>query len=215
MYEATWEVVEEGGEAGGGAGFPGDGLIEAPGSARLPDGGARSPRRLALDLRIEQVQGEPPFRMPLDVEIKDIYGRVRYRVIDSLRVQNFRLPLRAEPLGLRLDPDDWILTHVVHGSSVEETDAIAGTMGLPFPSPGAPPFRIDLPGLGEPRVEVLDAAGRRVRVIAGTAGGGHVVWDGRDARGHDLPSGLYLVRLAGERAGAGKRPGARKLWLVR
>ena len=52
-------------------------------------------------------------------------------------------------------------------------------------------------------LSVYDALGRRVRDLryALSGGSGHqiVVWDGRDAEGALLPSGLYWVRLRADR----------------
>jgi flagellar hook assembly protein FlgD len=49
-------------------------------------------------------------------------------------------------------------------------------------------------------VAVFDAAGRRVRTFLqgewGGSVGGVIAWDGRDAAGHRVPSGMYWVRLA-------------------
>jgi len=48
------------------------------------------------------------------------------------------------------------------------------------------------------RVEVLDAAGRRVRSLApGSAGGdaARITWDGRDGDGRAVPAGVYFVRI--------------------
>ena len=45
-------------------------------------------------------------------------------------------------------------------------------------------------------VRVLDIAGREVRTLlegAARAGEQDVVWDGRDARGVQVPPGVYLV----------------------
>jgi len=39
--------------------------------------------------------------------------------------------------------------------------------------------------------------GRRLRSLD-PGGEGSVIWDGRDDRGEALPSGVYLVRAAGE-----------------
>lgn len=69
-----------------------------------------------------------------------------------------------------------------------------------YPNPFNPtttiPYELHVPG--RVAVSVYDALGRRVRVLyAGTrAAGQHEVrWDGRDAAGRSLPSGLYLYRL--------------------
>ena len=58
------------------------------------------------------------------------------------------------------------------------------------------PFALARPG--DVRLEILDAAGRRVAAPwhGPRAAGEHVVvWDGRDEAGRAVPSGVYLVRL--------------------
>ncbi len=70
----------------------------------------------------------------------------------------------------------------------------------PYPNPFNPqvslPFALTRPG--DVRLEILDAAGRRVAAPwrgPRTAGEHVVVWDGRDEAGRAVPSGVYLVRL--------------------
>lgn len=53
-------------------------------------------------------------------------------------------------------------------------------------------------------VGVFDLAGRRVRTLEAGAAAAHVVWDGRDELGRDVPAGLYLVRTAGVDAPAAR-----------
>jgi hypothetical protein len=55
---------------------------------------------------------------------------------------------------------------------------------------------------GEARVEVLDPLGRVVRILAAgqqTAGPHQATWDGRDADGRPVASGVYLCRLVASR----------------
>lgn len=66
-------------------------------------------------------------------------------------------------------------------------------------------FRIDLPRNDRIEVVVFDASGRVCSELAcgdKTAGSHELTWDGRDARGHDAPSGVYLARLATDRQGS-------------
>ena len=49
-------------------------------------------------------------------------------------------------------------------------------------------------------IEVYSAAGRRVARVPLDAA--QVLWDGRDAQGRALPSGLYFARLADAPGGA-------------
>lgn len=61
------------------------------------------------------------------------------------------------------------------------------------PSPFRDALRVFAPGTG--RVQVLDAAGRRVRDLP--TSGGEVLWDGYDARGARVGPGVYFVRYTG------------------
>jgi hypothetical protein len=77
-------------------------------------------------------------------------------------------------------------------------------------STGETRLLLDSAGAGGDELGVFDATGRRVRTLRGDpAGPGPrtVLWDGRDAEGRRVPSGLYWFRL---RAG-GVTPGARVL----
>ncbi len=73
---------------------------------------------------------------------------------------------------------------------------------VPNPFGRSTTVRYALPHAAPVTLEVLDLQGRRVRVLAaGVQGPGIIAasWDGRDARGSALSSGVYLYRL---RAGA-------------
>lgn len=69
-----------------------------------------------------------------------------------------------------------------------------------FPNPFNPTtvIKYDLPKASEVRLVVYDVLGRRVRTLveAQMSPGFHTqLWDGKDARGMALASGLYFVRL--------------------
>jgi hypothetical protein len=60
-------------------------------------------------------------------------------------------------------------------------------------------LRLELRDATVVHLAVYDLSGRRIRVLASGAlsGGFHaIVWDGRDAAGRDVASGVYLARLA-------------------
>lgn len=68
------------------------------------------------------------------------------------------------------------------------------------PNPFNPATEIHfvLPAGGHAELRIYDVAGRRVRDLSAgaLAAGSHAVrWDGRDERGHNVTSGVYLVRL--------------------
>jgi hypothetical protein len=82
----------------------------------------------------------------------------------------------------------------------------------PHPNPFATQLTIPL-GSGSAlptRVEILDVAGRRVRVLQGGAGAEELVWDTTDERGRPVSSGVYFVRLLGEQNGRSYRVVKRK-----
>lgn len=69
------------------------------------------------------------------------------------------------------------------------------------PNPFNPRTQVtfELPTAAVASLEIFDAAGRRLRVLArneSLAAGAHArTWDGRDDAGRDLPSGAYICRL--------------------
>lgn len=70
---------------------------------------------------------------------------------------------------------------------------------------GAFELRIELARAGEVAVEVFDVRGARLRTVAAErfAAGTHVVrWDGRDAAGIAVPSGMYFYRVTASQARA-------------
>lgn len=89
------------------------------------------------------------------------------------------------------------------------------SMSQNFPNPANPSTSIEftLPEAADIYLAVYNLRGQVVKVlIAGSiqAGCHHVVWDGMDQHGNDLPSGLYIYRLK-----AGNRVFTRKLTLLR
>jgi hypothetical protein len=83
------------------------------------------------------------------------------------------------------------------GSRALSAPDAALRLGIPRPNP----FRVSLTvpvSSPEPTLlEVLDVAGRRVRRLDVPAGAGQVQWDGRDADGRNVASGVYWLRLGG------------------
>ncbi len=69
-----------------------------------------------------------------------------------------------------------------------------------YPNPFNPEveFKVTLPGPGELRVSVYDIQGKQVRTLTTkiqSAGDYSVTWNGKNDRGLELPSGIYLVRF--------------------
>lgn len=72
----------------------------------------------------------------------------------------------------------------------------------PNPSSDGAELPLELAAPARVRAEIVDAAGRRVRVLADrafAAGRSRLAWDGRDERGRRVPPGIYFARVrAGE-----------------
>jgi hypothetical protein len=69
----------------------------------------------------------------------------------------------------------------------------------PNPAVGEASVSFSLPAADRVRLSVYDPAGRLVRELLQTeipAGTHALTWDGRDARGAEVPAGTYLCRLA-------------------
>lgn len=92
----------------------------------------------------------------------------------------------------------------------------AGSILAPArPNPFTPSTQlaIRVPEAGDASLVIYDVSGRAVRSLidgALPAGDAHASWDGRDARGALLPSGIYFARLT-----VGNRSETQKLSLVR
>jgi hypothetical protein len=81
-----------------------------------------------------------------------------------------------------------------------ETDRLALLPSSPNPARGMTTLRFTLPRDARASLHVFDVSGRVVRTLVdGEAGRGltEAVWDGRDDRGADVPTGAYFIRLEG------------------
>lgn len=85
-------------------------------------------------------------------------------------------------------------------TSVGDDVARLGHLGSAFPNPFGTSTRIqfEMPGPGTVELVVLDVAGRHVRTLVSglvPAGSGQARWDGKDASGRPVASGVYLCRM--------------------
>ncbi|MCP4548137.1 MAG: T9SS type A sorting domain-containing protein [bacterium] len=102
-----------------------------------------------------------------------------------------------------------------NGVGVEETP-VAGTFRLNnYPNPFNPTTTLtfNLTARGHARLDIFDAQGRRLNTLVDGVlpeGPQHFVWNGTDAIGRHLPSGVYFARLS-----ADERTQSRKLMLLK
>lgn len=119
---------------------------------------------------------------------------LNWAVMDIDRVQI--LPVDA--VGARV----WVGTPTV-GVEEAETGLSPLRLSAPAPNPTRGATRISLtlpPGASaHHRLGVYDARGRMVRMFDApvSGGAGTILWDGRDDRGAEAPSGVYFFRLDG------------------
>ncbi|MEZ4649390.1 MAG: FG-GAP-like repeat-containing protein [Candidatus Eisenbacteria bacterium] len=85
------------------------------------------------------------------------------------------------------------------GSGEEASPHALSLLGAsPNPFRGATAIRFQLAEASPVRIEVLDVTGRLVRTLTDAAfgaGAHQVPWDGRNADGSEMPSGVYLYRV--------------------
>lgn len=156
-------------------------------------------------LRITQSQVNTGlFTMPLDVQVATSAGTQTFVVENAQATQWYAFDVAAAPTSVTLDPDDWVLCtkRFQNASDVPafvETARLLGAAPNPF-NPNTT-VRFSLPRAATARLDLFDAAGRLVAVLAdgAFAAGDHgVAWDGRDGRGRDAASGTYYARLTVE-----------------
>jgi aminopeptidase N len=168
-------------------------------------------------LRIEQSQTNTGlFTMPLDVRIETEAGALTFVVQNDRAEQWYAFEVPSAPLGLALDPENWVLCEK-RFLGTSDVPLVAATVRLlgAAPNPFNPrtTVRFSLPRDVEVRLDLHDAAGRLVAVLAEGAfpAGEHgVAWDGRDRHGRAAASGTYYARLR-----AGGDVGTVPLTLVR
>jgi hypothetical protein len=151
------------------------------------------------------------------------YAPVPRDALESITgIVSARWPSAADPVTrLRLEPrrDPDVDVLITSGTPAPEAVAAGYALEGAAPNPFNPSTTVGyaVPEACRVSIVVHDTRGRRVRTLlerafAGAARG-HVVWDGRDAAGRALPSGVYWVRLRS--AGAANVEVSRKLVLAR
>jgi len=156
-----------------------------------------------VNLRIAQVQTNTGlFRMPIDVTITTDSAVVDFVVQHSEAEQFYEFTVDGQVQSVQLDPEDWILATFQQLSvDVPSSEFTAARLLPNQPNPFNPQTTI---GFVLPRAEpvlltIHDAAGKVIRTLVfehREAGEHQAVWNGRDAAGQSVASGVYFYRLA-------------------
>lgn len=141
-----------------------------------------------------------------DIEIspwKELFLADRTPTLPGIRIYDVfsNAEITAGPISVCLPPFDITFSLPVQTGIADPPGAgRAASLGRPFPNPFHPattiPFTLAHPA--SVRLTIYDALGRKVRVLADDerpAGAQAVTWDGRDARGVRVASGVYFVDL--------------------
>ena len=132
--------------------------------------------------------------MPFHVDFRTVYGTVLKDWFGFSQTTAETVLLHPfTPLGFIADP---AARTAVEPAAVPERFVLHQN----YPNPFNPTTTIqyDLPEATAVRLELYDVLGRRVHVLVDRdqpAGTYRLRWDGRDAGGHGVASGLYLSRL--------------------
>jgi len=159
-----------------------------------------------VDVVIRQVQTTANlFDMPVDFRVQTAGGDFDFseRIDSAEHELSFVVP--AQPTGLLVDPDDWILDEqTLAPTSVDWTAEAAAAQSLALWAPEPNPvrdlsrIRYYLPQAGPVTMTIHDVAGRTVRRLwSGEQQGGSRIlwWDRRTGDGARVAAGVYWARL--------------------
>jgi hypothetical protein len=131
------------------------------------------------------------------------YGRPGIRIYDAITGDSL-----AGPVATGLPPAELLL---LPGKSVPIPGGDRGILGMARPNPSPGPTSLAWrPGTADPavRLEVFDAAGRRVRrlELQDAPRDADLQWDGCDDRGRPVGAGAYFLRGTAASGASGTRP---------
>ncbi|HVO76657.1 MAG TPA: M1 family aminopeptidase [Candidatus Bathyarchaeia archaeon] len=155
------------------------------------------------------------YTMPVDVEIMTASTTRDTVLWVSDRHDEFHIALADSALFVYFDPGHWILCDQTRLAPTDASVPPMAFLDQNFPNPFNPVTTIafSLAGPATVSLRIYDAAGRLVRVLAAeplSAGRHARIWDGKDASGESVSSGIYFYRLE-----AGSFSATRKMVLLR
>lgn len=159
-----------------------------------------------VDVGVRQVQTTASlFDLPVDFRVQTGSGDFDFSAQIDLAEQLVSFVVSAEPTGLLLDPDDWILdVQQLAPTSVDFGPEIASQQAFRLEVPRPNPFglrteiRYYVPTAGPVSISIHDVTGRRLRALdqrVEQAGPRAITWDRRDDAGTKVGAGVYFVRV--------------------
>jgi hypothetical protein len=105
-------------------------------------------------------------------------------------------------------PDSTLHRRIVEDNKPTLPKEFALGPAIPNPFNSSVELHFEVPEKARVRLEIWDVLGRRVRVVFDgevEAGAHSVVWDGKDSRGGNAPSGVYFYRLVADKVSLVRR----------
>ncbi|MBA7474611.1 hypothetical protein ES707_09965 [subsurface metagenome] len=163
---------------------------------RIEWSAADSAGMFVLDLKVEQTQVPERvlFPMPIDITVETARGDTVVTVFNDQPVQYYVFALAAEPTGIVLDKDGWILKEVVSVTAVD----FALFQNYPNPFNAVSHISYSVPRPSHVKLVIYDILGREIATLVNrtletdryTA-----AWRGRDQEGVPAASGVYFYRI--------------------
>lgn len=157
-----------------------------------------------VTIHVDQIQSGalPTFKMPIDLSFSDGSNETDVVIWDSLRAQEFNITLDFVPTLLTFDENEWILKSAnqvadVDGGIYPGTFKLLAAYPNPFNGEINIPYTTDANFHGT--LTIYDLRGSEVYATTlrnQTAGLYEAHWDGRDAHGINLGSGIYITKIA-------------------
>ncbi len=157
-----------------------------------------------VTVQVNQVHSsnEPTFKMPIDLAFAGSGNDTTIVIWDSLRTQQFTIQLDFEPTSLQFDPNVWIHKDAVQIAGIIERGLQPGEFHImeaypnPFNAEITIPYIVNSHFSGE--ISIFDLRGAQVytqRLVHRESGQYSLEWDGRNAAGQALSSGIYIARI--------------------
>jgi len=152
---------------------------------------------------VDITQTQPaPFTMPLEIFVHSAGGTDVFQVMNAGSRQEYAFNVADQPLDVTLDDGDKILKSVQRVSAVAAGARTPGGYALdqnyPNPFNRETVIRYRTAAAGRVRIALYTPAGRLVRTLVAepeSAGAHRAVWDGCNAFGVPVSSGVYLYRM--------------------
>ncbi len=151
-----------------------------------------------VDFHLTQTQGRTIYEMPLDVSFTFLDGSdTTLTVQNYLREQSYTFYLNGIPLTAKLDKDDWVLKEATEKLPDNIPRTIRIKMYYPNPFNSRQTIITENWLYRRSKLQIYDLQGRLLRELIPQTHSRNLEffeWDGRNNKGIQTASGIYIVR---------------------